>query len=256
MPKLFSKTVELEANSKPLWLKRLIAAALDYVLLFFTAFLLFNLAYMTAISNNAKNYKNEYMEIEDDAKLVTGYGYRVDIEKGEQGSYLLHFDEENNQYYIVKNTKYPSSEIKSAYTQIIKENEEYPSLKFYYQLNNYGILFVSGFISEAIFFFAIPMFNKRRATVGQLLCKLQLISIKRIDKAAWYQLLGRLFFIFFIESVIPYLIIGAWTMLAIPVATLVIRYFNKDNRSLYDFVTFSKLIESQTFVPLIEDEED
>ena len=256
MPKLFSKTIELEANSKPLWLKRLIASALDYVLLFFSAFLLFNLAYIAPISNNAKNYKNEYRAIEDEAKLTTGYGYRVDINKGEEGDYLLHFDEGNDQYYIVKNTKYASDEIKSAYKEIIKENEDYSSLKFYYQLNNYGILFGCGFISEAVFFFFVPLFNKRRATVGQLLCNLQLISIKRVDKAAWYQLLGRLFFIFFIESVIPYLIIGAWTMLAIPVITLIIRYFNKDNRSLYDFVTFSKLIESQTFVPLVEDEEE
>ncbi len=124
-------------------------------------------------------------------------------------------------------------------------------------INNYGMLFGAGFVSELIFLFVVPLVNKRRATLGQLLCGLQVISTKRVDKAAWYQLLGRLFFIYFIESVIPFLIMGMWVLLAIPVITLVIRFFNDENRSLYDYVSVTKLIEAKTFTPLtFDDDED
>ncbi len=252
---LFDKTVELDANHKALWPKRLIAGALDMVLLFLTSYLLFYLANLTPIADNAKSYREKMTIIEDQAKLDTGYGYKVVVQKGEEGGYLLHYDSVNNEYYIVKNTEYPSSEIKSEYTNIISANTEYKELQFSYSINNYGMLFGAGFIAEFLFLFLVPLVNKRRATVGQLLCGLQLISVKRIDKAAWYQLLGRLFFIYIIESAVPYFIIGLWILLAIPLATLIIRYFNKENRSLYDFVTFTKLIEAKTFVPLVPEED-
>ena len=62
-------------------------------------------------------------------------------------------------------------------------------------------------------------------------------------------MVGRFLFIVVFESVVPFLIIGIWVVLAIPVITLIIRQFNKNNRSLCDFISFSRLIESKTFVP-------
>ena len=253
---IFSKTVELGENHKALWPKRLIAGALDAVLLFLTSYLLFFIANKTPIAGNARSYKEKMTIIEDEAKLDTGYGYKVVVNKGEEGGYLLHYDEANNEYYIVKNTEYPSSEITTEYKTIINANTEYSELQFSYSINNYGMLFGAGFIAELIFFFVVPVVNKRRATVGQLLCGLQLISTKRMDRAAWYQLLGRFFFIYIVESAIPYFIMGLWVIVVVPLATIIIRYFNKENRSLYDFISFTRLIEAATFVPPFEEEDE
>lgn len=253
---LFNKTIELGANHKAIWYKRMIATFFDGVVLFLATYLFFYLINLTPIADHAKSYREEMTLIEDEAKLDTGYGYKVVVKQGEEGNYYLHYDEGNDEYYIVKNVQYPSSEITTAYQTILKENNKYSDLTFSYLINNYGMLFGAGFVSELIFLFVVPLANKKRATFGQLLCGLQLISTKRNDKAAWYQLLGRLFFIYIIESVVPYLIMGMWILLVVPLITLLIRFFNDDSRSLYDFVTVTKLIEGKTFLPPAYDEEE
>ena len=252
---LFNKTIELGANHKAIWYKRMIATFFDGVVLFLTTYLFFYLINLTPIADHAKGYREEMTLIEDEAKLDTGYGYKVVVKQGEEGNYYLHYDEGNDEYYIVKNVQYPSSEITTAYQTILKENNKYSDLTFSYLINNYGMLFGAGFVSELIFLFVVPLANKKRATLGQLLCGLQLISTKRNDKAAWYQLLGRLFFIYIIESVVPYLIMGMWILLVVPLITLLIRFFNDNSRSLYDFVTVTKLIEGKTFLPPAYDDE-
>ena len=255
MAPLFKKTIAMDANSKPIWYKRIIATGFDIVTLFLTAYLAFYICNITPISNNARLYKQYMTEIEDDAKLITGYGYKEVINQGEEGDYLLHYDEENNEYYIVKNTDYPSSEITTEYKNIVNSNTKYSEYQFSYMINNYFIVMGCGLVSELIFLLIVPLTNKKRATCGQLLCGLQVISVKRQNRAAWYQILGRFFFIFIIESVIPYLIISMWVILAVPVITFIVRYFNKDNRSVYEFVTSTRLIEAQTFSPLIIEED-
>jgi len=256
MAKVFTKTVELEANSKPIWYKRVIASAFDIVLLVLFSYLLYFLAFKTPIATNANYYREQMTIIEDDAKLVTGYGYKVETEPGKQGNYLLHYDEMNDVYYIVKNTQYPSKEIVNEYKTLLKNNELYNEYNFSFLINNYGMVIGCGFVSELIFLFVIPVTNKRRATLGQLLCGIRVISTKRLDKAAWYQLLGRLAFIFFIESVIPFLVLGTWIILAVPAITLVIRLLVTNNRSLYEMITFTRQIENSTFVPPYEEMEE
>lgn len=248
---VFTKTVALEANNKPIWYKRLIAHGFDILLLFLLSYLLYNLAFRTQIGpvQNANRYQIAMMEIEDDAKLQSGMGYKVVVQPGQEGGKLLHYDQVTHEYYIVGTTEYPSTEIQAEYKRIINANPYYKDYTFYYQVNTYAVIITCGIILEFIFLVVVPLCNKKRATIGELMCGLQLISTKREDKAAWYQMVGRFLFVVVFESVAPFLIIGIWIVLAIPVITLIIRQFNKNNRSLCDFISFSRLIESKTFVP-------
>lgn len=251
---IFKKTVEMGPNNKPYWLNRFIAGLLDVVLLFFSATFLYSLLVKTPVADNLNRYHQEILAIEDQSKLDSGYGYRYVIAQGEEGNSLLHYDEEEGYYYIVKNVDNPSKELIQEYQAILDAHENYNDLCFSYDLNNYMIICLSGFATELVFFFIFPICNKRCATIGQLVCGLQVISTTRINRAKWYQILGRFFYILLVESAIPYFLINKWAFLVMPIVISVISLFNEENRSVSAFISATKLIEAKTFTPLVDDE--
>ena len=251
---IFKKTVEMGPNNKPYWLNRFIAGLLDVVLLFFSVTFLYSLLVKTPVADNLNRYHLEILAIEDQSKLDSGYGYRHIIEQGEEGNFLLHYSEEEDYYYIVKNVDNPSKELIQDYQAILDAHEDYNDLCFSYDLNNYMVICLSGFITELVFFFVFPICNKRRATIGQLVCGLQVISTTRINRAKWYQILGRFFYILLIESAIPYFLINKWAFLVMPILISIISLFNEENRSISAYISATKLIEAKTFTPLVEDE--
>lgn len=251
---VFKKTIAMGSNNKPYWLNRFIAGLVDVVLLFFSLTLVYALLVKTPIANNLNRYHQDILAIQDQAKLDSGYGYRDEITEGEEGSFLLHYDEEDDYYYIVKNVENPSQELTYDYQALLDADDNYNDICFSYDLNNYMIMCLAGFFSELILYFVFPICNKRRATVGQLICGLQVISTRRINKAGWYQILGRFFFIFMVESALPYFLINKWAFLVMPILIVTFSLFNEENRSLSAFVSGTKLIESKTFSPLVEDE--
>ncbi len=251
---IFKKTVQMGPNNKPYWLNRFIAGLVDVVLLFFSVTLLYSLLVKTPVADNLNRYHQEILAIEDQSKLDSGYGYRYVIEQGEEGNYLLHYDEAEDYYYIVKTVDNPSKELILEYQAILDAHENYSDLCFSYDLNNYMVICFSGSVAELIFFFIFPICNKRRATIGQIVCGLQVISTTRTNRARWYQILGRFFFILFIESAIPYFLINKWAFLVMPILISVISLFNKENRSVSAYISATKLIEAKTFTPLVDDE--
>lgn len=251
---IFQKTIEMGENDRPHWLKRIVSLLVDTVLLFFGAFLIYNLFSLTPLANNLHRYQADMQEIQDQAKLDSGYGYESVIAQGEEGSYLLHYNEEGDYYYIVKNVANPSKELTASYKEILSSNSAYSDIAFSYNLNNYGLVLFAGFLDELIILFLVPLCSKRRATPGQLLCGIRLISTKRMNVAAWYQLAGRLLFTFGVESAIPYLILSQYTVIVMPILVCLVIFFNKDNRSFADFVCFTKAIEAKTFAPLVDEE--
>ena len=250
--------IELEANSRPFWARRLTSGIVDMLLIFFATILCYNLVLKTPLSNNLYRYHNEILEIRDAAKLDTGYGYAEEVEPGKQGSYLLHEpDEGHDYYYIVKNVANPSSELTNAYKQLLKENDDYKSIMFSYDVNNLALISLSVFVPELVFIFVVPICNKRRASVGQLIAGERLIRSRMNEPAGVLNLLGRLFFIFIIETVVPYLIVGMVGTLALPMILFALMLANKDHRMIHDYISLTRIIDNKTYVPDIEvDDED
>lgn len=252
-----NNNIELPSNSKPFWARRLTSGLVDLVLIFFATILCYNLVLKTPLSNNLYKYHNEILLIRDEAKLDSGYGYAYEVEPGEQGSYLLHEpDEGHDYYYIVKNVANPSSEVTAAYKQILSEDEDYKSISFSYDVNNLALIALSNFVPELIFIFVVPVCNKKRASVGQLLAGERLIRSRMNEPAGVLNLLGRLFFIFIIETLLPYLIIGMVGSMVLPIILFALMFANKDHRMIHDYVSLTRIIDNKTFVSDVDVDEE
>ena len=103
--------------------------------------------------------------------------------------------------------------------------------------------------------FIVPLTNKRRATLGILFAGGQMISKKTINRAKWYQALGRLGFVFIVDTCILYFIGSDTLLLIIPVLTLIFTFLNKERRTLHDMVVGVKIIDKNTFIPLVDHDE-
>ena len=58
---------------------------------------------------------------------------------------------------------------------------------------------------------------------------------------------------FLVESCLPYFFLAEYTLLVVPLILVIILLFNKDNRTLHDFVSQVKVIDKRTFVDTTEE---
>jgi uncharacterized RDD family membrane protein YckC len=81
-----------------------------------------------------------------------------------------------------------------------------------------------------------------------------LINSKYETEARWYQIVGRFFFQYFVEGVLPFLLLtnGLWVALVVPIILFIITLFNKNRRTLHDFATRTRVIDARTFKRLAE----
>ena len=70
-----------------------------------------------------------------------------------------------------------------------------------------------------------------------LLFKTRLISDKYWGAPKWYQYLGRMAFIWLIESCIPYIWLVELTAIIVPIVLLIVSLTNKKRKSLHDWVS-------------------
>ena len=132
------------------------------------------------------------------------------------------------------------------------KNALYSDLSLAYNVNTFAIVLGILFISEAIFLLVIPLVNKRRATLGILFAGGRVISKKYVDKARWYQILGKFAFIFLFDTALFYFALGEVILILMPFIIMLTRLFNKDRRSLQDLIVGIKVIDNKTFVPLVD----
>ncbi len=250
--------VSFAPNSKPPFFLRIITTLIDTALMIMVGFGVHALIFISPMYNPIRNYETELYQIQDRYALETGFGEKVTIteeNKDQYTGYITYVDEDNS-LYVVSPIENPSEEIVTSYKNAVTGDSAYADISFKYSLAGFGYVCLSGFISELIFIFIIPLTNKRRATIGQLFAGLQVISVKYQDKATWYQLTGRFIFVFLIDSVLPYLILGNWLMLVVPILVVVIAAINhKSNRALQDLISGTFIIHKKSFSPLKEDEE-
>ena len=248
----------LGVNAKPHIIKRLSAGLIDMVILFFTHFGIYSLLMLTPIANTMNGYYNDAIYLAEELKLQSGYGAKEIVDSTYKGSEILHYNEEQQEYYLVKDADFgEDTEAKTAayqtYTTLLKENEDYSDLTFKYHLHNYVItVFVAGVIVETLFLLVIPLIKNNGQTLGMMIMSIRMYNKKYAGKPHWYQYLGRFAFVFIVESALPYIFIAEWILLAVPGITVLVMLLNKENRALCDFISGIYYVEKKTFQDLDE----
>ena len=260
-------TTNLPDNSKPHFMMRIAGGLIDLCCLVLAIFGLFYLLTLSPMGNGLRENKEAMVFIQDKYKvteLVEGsgetYGHKVyenDPTYGLYTTYLVHEADESGYKYVVIDNETISDEVIAAYKAAVKADETYKNCAFDYNLIQYGITCLAGFISMGIFLLMVPLLNKRRATLGKLFAGTQLINSKYFVPAKWYQVLGRFLFQFVVEGAIPYLFLTGVTIilpiLLIPGVLFIITLIDRKNgRTLHDFVSVTKVIDKRTFIPLSE----
>ena len=243
--------VEKKENAPLSFMQRLAYTIIDFGLMLLTAFGLYQICLHTPISRNLHNAQNEMNEIQIQAGESTGFFIKTYLEEGQDTNYTKYEDEGGVYYYTPSDDK----DKKTAYYAALDANDTYKDLKFNYTVNVFAITLSCILVSETIFMFVVPLTNKRRATLGILLAGGQVISKKTINRAHWYQMLGRLGFVFILYTCVLYFIGSETLLLIIPLVTLLLTFTNKERRSLHDIVTGVKIIDKSTFVPLVNRDE-
>ena len=204
------RIVEIEPNSKPYLLKRIIADGFDTVLVF----LLFMVAALAVMKTPlASTYDAHYARLTSIRdEVLSEYG--KDAEK-----------------------------INAA----LNANEEYRYAEFAANLHSYLLKVLAAVIAEALVLILVPLLNRDRATPGKLLTGIMPFSERRQSRISWKQVVGRFFFVLILDSVFWYLLTGILTFLLIPVFRLVELLLSKKQRTICDYVSGVTMIEKISY---------
>ena len=204
------RVVEIEPNSKPYLLKRIIADGFDTVLIFLL-FMVLTLGVMkTPLASTYDAHFARLTEIRNE--VLAKYG--KDAEK-----------------------------INAA----LDANEEYRYAEFAANLHSYLLKVLAAVIAEALVLILVPLLNRDRATPGKLLTGIMPFSERRQSRISWKQVVGRFFFVLILDSVFWYLLTGILTFLLIPVFRLVELLLSKKQRTICDYVSGVTMIEKISY---------
>lgn len=204
------RTVEIEPNSRPYLLKRIIADGFDTVTLFLLFMVLTLLIMKTPLANAYNAHYERYMEIQN-AAVET---YQNDAEK---------------------------------ITEVLNADEEYQYERFAATLQSYLLKVLAITVAELLLLVAVPLLNRYRATFGKLLTGIMPFSEKRQMRASWKQVVGRFLFVLILDSVFWYLLTGVFTFLLIPVIRLIEILLNRKHKTLCDWMSGIMIIEKISY---------
>ena len=245
-------------NRKPAFIQRLASGLVDLCMVFLLYWGMYTICMNTPISSGFDQYNIQVADIQDNAKLDTGYGEKVILtpeNKEQYVNYYSHIDE-NDEEYVVVNIKNPSEEITKAYVTKLQNNPVYSAAVFNRRFVLYGINVLSGFVSTAILLFAVPMFNKRRATLGQLAGEISMFSIRFETYPRWYHMLGRYLFIFIFEAALPFMFLELYKFILMPALFLIVGSLTNRGQTLHDLISRVRPIDKKSYVPIVPIEEE
>ena len=205
-----TEKIELEPNSKPYLLKRLISDGFDTVLIFLLFMLVSAIVFSTPLADVYNAHYENYKRIQDEA--VSEYG----------GDAAAVSEKLNNDAY-------------------------YLDERFAANLHSYLLKLLAGFVAEAAVLAAVPLIANTRGTPGKLLTGLIPFSVKKQKKASALTVLARFAFIFIIDSAFLYLFTGIMTFLLVPVLRLIEILLNSKNKTICDAVTGIMIIEKLSY---------
>ena len=204
------KKVDLEPNSKPYLLKRIISDGFDTVAVFILFILIFLAVLSSPLAKTYKSHFENYKQIEE--SVIGEFGDDTD-----------------------------------AISESLKNDAYYLDERFAANLHGYLLKLLAGFIAEAAVILVIPLITKTRGTPGKILTKIMPFSERRQARASALQIIGRFAFIFIIDSAVIYLITGIYTFLLVPVIRLIVMMLNKKNKTICDAVTGITVIEQLSY---------
>ena len=202
--------IELEPNSKPYLLKRIVADGFDIVLIA-GLFLLFTALVMrTSLAD----------------------------------TYHAHFDRSQT---IKTETAEALAGDREAVSEALGNHAEYLDEVFAANLHSYLLKALAAFAAEALVLLVFPLSNRDRATPGRKMTGILLFNGMRRTRAAWYQIVGRFLFILVLDSLVLYLFTGILTFFLVPALRLTEMLTNKKNRTLCDLMTGTTAIEKLSY---------
>lgn len=202
--------LDLEPNSKPYLLKRIISDGFDTVLIFVLFMALSALIFASPLANVYNTHYENYKKIQDSVKEEYG-------------------------------------DDAAAITEKLNSDRTYRDEQFAANLHGYVLKLLAGFIAEAVMLLLIPLISKGRCTPGKLMTGLIPFNEKRQTRASRLSIFFRFLFIFIIDSAILYLFTGILTFLLVPVIRLIEMLFNKKNKTICDAVTGVMIIEKLSY---------
>lgn len=204
------KTIEIEPNSKPYLLKRIIADGFDTVLIF-GLFMLFAALIMRSPAANVYNgHYERYAAIEQEVKAA--YGSDA-----------------------------------AAITEALNGNREYLDERFSAELHGYLLKASAGLLATFPVLLATPFLNKNRATPGKLMTGIMPFHERRQRQAVWYQIFFRFLFVFLIDGMGLYLLTGIWTFVLVPVLRLIEILCSRKDKTILDMMTGILIIEKLSY---------
>lgn len=202
--------LDLEPNSKPYLLKRIISDGFDTVMIFVLFMALSALVFASPLANVYNTHYENYKKIQDSVKEEYG-------------------------------------DDAAAITEKLNNDWTYRDEQFAANLHGYVLKLLAGFIAEAAVLLIIPLISRMRGTPGKLMTGLIPFNEKRQTKASHLTVFFRFLFIFIIDSSILYLFTGILTFLLVPVIRLMEMLFNKKNKTICDAVTGVMIIEKLSY---------
>ena len=202
--------IELEPNSRPYLLKRIIADGFDLMLIFVLFMLFTMLILKTPAADTYHRHFQRYKAIE--AETVSAY--------------------ENDA---------------EAVSAQLSRNDAYRNEVFAANLHGYLIKACACFLAEILVLLLVPFLNKSKATPGKLMTGILPFNEKRQTPATKAQIFYWFLYIFLIDSLVLYLVAGIYSFILVPVLRLTEMICNNKNKTLCDYITGVTMIEKLSY---------
>ena len=202
--------LDLEPNSKPYLLKRIISDGFDTVLIFVLFMILSAVIFSSPLANVYNAHYENFKKVEDN--VTEEYGNDAE-----------------------------------AITEALTNDAYYREERFAANLHAYLLKLLAGSVSEAAVLLAVPLISKLRGTPGKLLTGIIPFSEKRQTKVPALTIAARFLYIFILDSAILYLFTGIYTFLLVAVFRFLEMLVNKKNKTICDAVTGTMIIEKLSY---------
>ncbi len=202
--------LDLEPNSKPYLLKRIISDGFDTVVVFLLFMLFSALIFSSPLASTYNTHYNNYKKVQDEVVAE----YDNDAE---------------------------------AITEKLRGDRYFLDEQFAANLHSYLLKLLAGFVAEAAVLLIVPLISPLRGTPGKLMTGIMPFSEKRQTKATRLSILLRFVFIFLIDSAFFYLFTGIFTFILVPVLRFIEIIVNKKNKTILDALTGVMIIEKLSY---------
>lgn len=243
--------------------KRIIAAFIDFVCVFFVCYALTIAFTSSKLYENMFNIEEKYTamnEVVCPSLVEKGLGYYDDEKYVTCKQYTseelfdMHYDE-----YKKNNPDKTADEISDMIFDdlqvLVDEHNTMIEKDANYQKNyrelvniNTGVFYATTFVGEIIFLLVIPMINKNNKTLGKYLMKLRLVTTKDLNVNN-KQLFINFICLYGIETVIYSLFLGTDSLVIFtPLISLMVILFSPRRQNIHHMFSKTVIVEEKTAV--------